>query len=111
MTTTSSVSSAPSVNLGNAQDVCGLVNSSVSLSLAEAVTTKVQPYLDHANEIQTEINTNNTQVAAYQNMQSLLQALQSAAANLSSESLQGSNVFLSRAADLTSNSATPASSI
>jgi len=115
MTTTSSVSSssstAPSVNLGNAQDVSGLTNSSVSLSLAEAVTTKVQPYLDQANAIQTEINTNNTQIAAYQNMQSLLSALQTAASNLTSESLSGSNVFQSRAADLSSNSATPAASI
>ena len=111
MTTTSSVSSAPTVNLGNAQDVSGLVNSSVSLSLAEAVSTKVQPYLDQATAIQTEINTNQTQIAAYQNMQSLLQALQSAAANLTTESLQGSNVFQSRAADLSSNSSTPAASI
>lgn len=111
MTTTSSASSAPSVNLGNAQDVSGLVNSSVSLSLAEAVSTKVQPYLDHATSIQTEINTNHTQIAAYQNMQSLLTALQSAAANLTTESLEGSNVFQSRAADLSSSSSTPAASI
>jgi flagellar hook-associated protein 2 len=114
MTTTSSVSSSsssPSVNLGNAQDVSSLTSGSVSLSLAEAVTTKVQPYLDQATAIQTEINTNNTQIAAYQNMQSLLQALQSAAANLTNESLQGSNVFQSRAANLSSNSSTPASSI
>lgn len=114
MTTTSSVSnssSAPSVNLGNAQDVSSLVSSDVNLSLADAVTSKVQPYLDQATAIQTEINTNNTQIAAYQNMQSLLQALQSAAANLSSQSLEGSNVFQSRAADLSSSSATAASSI
>lgn len=112
MTTTSSVSSSsPSVNLGNAQDVSSLTSGSVNLSLAEAVTTKVQPYLDQATAIQTEINTNNTQVAAYQNMQSLLQALQSAASNLTNESLQGSNVFQSRAANLSSNSTIAASSI
>ncbi len=100
--TTSSVSSAPTVSLGNAQDVSGLVNSSVGLSLAEAVTTKVQPYLDKATSLQTEINTNHTQIAAYQNMQSLLSALQGAASNLTTESLQGSNVFQSRAANLAS---------
>lgn len=109
MTTTSV--SAPTANVGNAQDVSSLTSGSVTLSLAEAVTSKVQPYLDDATAIQTEINTNNTQIAAYQNMQSLLQALQSAAANLTTESLQGTNVFQSRAADLTSSSSTAASSI
>jgi flagellar hook-associated protein 2 len=88
-----------------------LTSGSVSLSLAEAVSTKVQPYLDDASAIQTEINTNTTQIAAYQNMQSLLQALQSASANLTTEALQGTNVFQARAADLTSSSSTAASSI
>jgi flagellar hook-associated protein 2 len=115
MTTTSSVSStspsAPTVNLGNAQDVGSLVASNVDLSLADAVTSKVQPYIDQATAIQTEINTNQTQIAAYQNMQSLLQALQTAASNLTTESLDGSNVFQSRAADLSSSSSTAASSI
>ena len=115
MTTTSSVSSnsssAPTVNLGNAQDVSSLVSSNVNLSLADAVTTKVQPYLDQATALQTQINTNQTQIAAYQNMQSLLQALQSAASNLTNESVAGSNVFNNRAATLSSNSATAASSI
>jgi flagellar hook-associated protein 2 len=113
MTTTSSVSStsAPSVSTGNAQDVSSLTSGSVTLSLAEAVTTKVQPYLDQASAIQTEINTNNTQVAAYQNMQSLLTALQTAASNLTTESLEGTNVFQSRAANLSSSGSTAASSI
>ena len=113
MTTTSSVSSSssPSVNLGNAQDVSSLTAGGVTLSLADAVTTKVQPYLNQASAIQTEINSNQTQIAAYQNMQSLLQSLQSAAANLTTESLQGSNVFQSRAADLSSVGSTAASTI
>ena len=109
--TTSSVSAAPTVSLGNAQDVSGLVNSSVGLSLAEAVTTKVQPYLDQATALQTEINTNHTQIAAYQSMQSLLSALQSAASNLTTESLQGTNVFQARAANLSTNGTTAAASI
>jgi flagellar hook-associated protein 2 len=88
-----------------------LTSGSVTLSLAEAVTTKVQPYLDQATAIQTEINTNQTQIAAYQNMQSLLQALQTAASNLTTESLEGTNVFQSRAANLSSNSSTAAASI
>lgn len=115
MTTTSSVSSnsssAPTINTGNAQDVSNLVSSNVDLSLADAVTTKVQPYIDQATAIQTEINANDTQVAAYQNMQSLLSALQTAAANLTTEPLAGTNVFSSRAADLSSSSATAAASI
>src|SRR5579863_3774180 len=112
MTTTSvSSSSAPSVNVGNAQDVSGLTSGSVNLSLAEAVTTKVQPYLDQATAIQTEINTNQTQIAAYQNMQSLLQSLQSAASNLTTESISGSNVFQSAAANLSSVGSTAASTI
>ncbi|GEM_PF-1441169 len=113
MTTTSSVSSssAPTVSTGNAQDVSSLTSGSVTLSLAEAVTTKVQPYLDHATAIQTEINTNQTQIAAYQNMQSLLQSLQNAASNLTTESLSGTNVFQSRAANLASVGSTAASTI
>jgi flagellar hook-associated protein 2 len=114
MTTTSSVSSsstAPTVSTGNAQDVSGLTTGSVTLSLAEAVTTKVQPYLDQATAIQTEINTNQTQIAAYQNMQSLLQALQGSVANLTTEPLQGSNAFSDRTANLSSNSGVAASSI
>jgi len=115
MTTTSSVSSstpaAPTVNTGNAQDVSGLTQGNVTLSLAEAVTSKVQPYLDQATAVQTEINTNNTQIAAYQNMQSLLQTLQSSVADLTTEALQGSNAFQGRTANLSSNSSTAASSI
>jgi len=113
MTTTSSVSSssAPTVSTGNAQDVSSLTSGSVSLSLAEAVTTKVQPYLDQATAIQTEINTNQTQIAAYQNMQSLLQSLQNAASNLTTESLSGTNVFQSRAANLSSVGTSAASTI
>jgi flagellar hook-associated protein 2 len=113
MTTTSSVSSstAPTVNVGNAQDVSSLTTGSVTLSLAEAVVSKVQPYLDQATAVQTEINTNQTQIAAYQAMQSLLQALQSSVANLTSEPVQGTDAFANRAASLSSNSSTAASSI
>lgn len=118
MTTTSSVSSsvpaptaAPTANTGNAQDVSSLTTGGVTLSLAEAVTSKVQPSIDQATAISTEINTNQTQIAAYQNMQSLLTALQSSVANLTSEATQGANVFGNRVANLSSNSSIAASSI
>jgi flagellar hook-associated protein 2 len=75
------------------------------LSLAEAVSVKVQPYLDRADAIATEISTNKTKVAAYQSMQTLLQALETATSNLSSQSTEGTNIFNSRAANLTSKSA------
>jgi flagellar hook-associated protein 2 len=118
MTTTSSVSSstpsatsAPTINTGNAQDVSSLTSGGVTLSLADAVTSKVQPYIDQATAVQTEINTNQTQIAAYQNMQSLLTSLQSSVANLTSESIEGTNVFNNRVANLSSNSSVAASSI
>ena len=116
MTTTSSVSStnavtAPTINTGSAQDVSSLIAGNISISLADEVTSKVQPIIDQATSVQTEISTNQTKIAAYQNMQSLLQALQTATANLSSQPLQGSDVFESRVANLSSNTATAASSI
>jgi flagellar hook-associated protein 2 len=84
--------------------VSSLTGSNYSLSMAEAVSTKVQPYLVRADAILTEINTNKSKITAYQNMQSALQALQTAAANLSSQATTGTNVFSSRQANLTSTS-------
>lgn len=113
MTSVSSTTTTPpTIKTGNAQDVGNLTAGNINLSLADEVTTKVQPYIDRATSIQTEINTNNTQIAAYQNMQSLLQTLQSTAANLTSESIQGTNVFSGRVANLSGGGGTvPASSI
>lgn len=99
-----SVSTSSSVTTGNATDVSSLQGSSYSLSMAEAVTTKVQPYLDRADAIATEISTNKTKIAAYQTMQTLLQSLETATSNLSSQALEGTNVFTGRAASLTSKS-------
>ncbi len=108
MTTTSGVTStAPTISTGNAQDISGLMAGNVSLSLAEAVTVKVQPYLDQATAVQTNINANQTKIAAYQNMQSLLQALETSVSNLSSQAVQGSNAFDSRVANLSSASNVP----
>jgi flagellar hook-associated protein 2 len=109
--TVSSVSTSTTTSTGNAQDVSSLFTGSVTLSLAEAVTSQVQPYLDRADSIATSINTNQTQIAAYQNMQSLLQALQSSVANLTEEATSGSNVFDGRVANLSSDSSTAASTI
>jgi flagellar hook-associated protein 2 len=113
MTTTSSVTSTPptpTVNTGNAQDVSTLNPGSITVSLNEAVNSKVQPYLDQATAVQTQITANQTKLAAYQNMQSLLQALQSAAANLSTQALEGSNVFNNRTANLSASSTVPGQS-
>lgn len=104
MSSTSSVSTSSSVSTGNAQDVSGVSGSKYSLDLATAVTSKVQPYLDRADAIATQINTNQTKIASYQNMQTLLQALQTAASNLTSEATDGSNVFNTRTASMTSTS-------
>lgn len=98
---TPTTTTAPTVSTGKAQDISGLMAGTVSLSLAEAVTSKVQPYLDQATAVQTQLNGNITKISAYNNMQSLLQAVQSAAANLSSQPLQGSNIFNTRVANLT----------
>ena len=111
MSTSAIGSTAPTVNTGNATDVSGLTSGSINLSLAESVTSKVQPYIDHATAIQTEINTNQTQIAAYQSMQSLLQSLQSSVANLTNEPLTGTSAFNNRVANLSSNSAIAASTI
>jgi flagellar hook-associated protein 2 len=111
VSSTSSSTTTPSVSTGNAQDVSSLSAGSDGVSLAEAVTTKVQPMLDQASAVQTEINTNGSLIGAYTNMQSLLQSLQTAAANLTTEPLSGNNVFDFRSATLTSNSSTSASTL
>ncbi|MDR3440806.1 flagellar filament capping protein FliD [Telmatospirillum sp.] len=100
----STITSSASVSTGNATDVSGLTGSSYSLSIAEAVSTKVQPYLTRADTIATEINTNKSKITAYQSMQSALVTLKAAAANLSSQPTTGTNVFNSRSANLTSAS-------
>lgn len=100
--TTSSVSTSASVGTGNAQDVSSMTNSSYSLSMAEAVSTKVQPYLDRADVVATQISTNKTMISAYQNMQSLLQSLETATSNLSTQAVAGSNAFNARTANMTS---------
>ncbi len=105
------MSTVSSVSTGSAIDVSSLTKGSYTVSLAEAVTTKVQPYLDRADAVKTEINTNSTSIVAYGSMQSLLLSLQSAVANLSTEALSGSNSFNARTASLASLGSTAASSI
>ena len=91
------------VSTGSAVDVSSLTKGSYTVSLQEAVTDKVQPYLDRADAVTTEINTNSSFLTAYQSMQTLLTALQSATSNLSTEAVMGSNTFNARTAALTSN--------
>jgi len=100
---TSSVTSS-TVSTGAAVDVSSLTKGSYTVSLNEAVTTKVQPYLDRADSVQTEIVSNTTTLSAYQSMQSLLLSLESSVANLTSEATLGSNAFKARAAALSSSS-------
>jgi len=90
------------VSTGSAIDVSSLTKGSYTVSLSEAVTTKVQPYLDRADAVTTEINTNSSLLTAYQSMQTLLLSLQSATANLATEAVMGSNVFNARTAAMSS---------
>lgn len=94
------------VSTGSAIDVSSLTAGSYTVSLQEAVTDKVQPYLDRADAVTTEINTNSSFLTAYQSMQTLLRALQSATSNLSTEAVMGSNVFNARTANLSSTGTT-----
>lgn len=105
-----SVSTSSSISTGNATDISTVQSSNYSVSLAEAVSVKVQPYLNRADAIATEISTNKTKIAAYQTMQSLLLALKTSASNLSSQSVEGTNIFTSRSASLTSQAAVSGSS-
>jgi len=75
---TSTVSTNSTVSTGNSTDVSNLSGSKYSLSTAEAVSTKIQPYLSRADSIATAITTNKTKISAYQSMQTLLQAMETA---------------------------------
>lgn len=99
-----------SISTGNAQSVATTSTANASsgattLSLDEMVTLKVQPYLDRADALASEIDDNSTKIAAYQEMQTLLTSLQSAMANLTSQALEGENSFYKRSATMTSTGA------
>jgi flagellar hook-associated protein 2 len=88
---------------------------STGLTLSDYVNADAQmtDYTDQVVGIESTIASNKTLVSAYQNMQSLLQSLQSAAQALAGPDGQSSSadVFAERTASLTSNSSTSASSI
>ena len=115
-----SITSSATTSTGKAQDVSSMFTGTISLSLADEVTGKVQPYIDRADNIATAMNKNAAKYAAYQTMQSLLQVFDSASANLTNEALIGSNALAFRTTNLsaglassatTGASVTPASSI
>ena len=95
------------ITTGNAQNVgstgtSNAASGAVSLSLEEMVSLKVQPYLDRANMFAVQINAGGNKITAYETMQTKLNALKSAMANLTSLSIEGTNAFKSRIASLTS---------
>ncbi|MDY0240612.1 MAG: flagellar filament capping protein FliD [Rhodospirillaceae bacterium] len=99
-----------SITTGNAQNVgsTGSANASTgatTLTLQEMVSGKVQPYLDRADAIATQIDANSQKIASYQQMQTLLMALQSSMANLTTQALEGENSFYKRVATMTSSGA------
>lgn len=99
-----------SISTGNAQSVATTSTANASsgattLSLDEMVKLKVQPYLDRADAISSQIDANSTKISAYQEMQTLLTSLQSAMANLTSQALEGENSFYKRSATMTSTGA------
>lgn len=106
------VSLISTITTGKAQDVGGTgsanaATGAVSLSLEEMVTLKVQPYLDRANMFAVQINSGGSKIAAYETMQTKLNALKSAMANLTSLSIEGNNAFKDRVASLTSTPLLP----
>ena len=73
-----------------------------------------QAKLAKADSLETEVSDNETTIAAYQDMQSLLQTMQDTLENLRgdpSSSGQSSDVFLNRTAYLTSSTSTDADSL
>jgi len=81
------------------------------LTTDEAVTLKVQPYLDRIDSINTKVSANETKISAYQTMQSLLQNLQTYSEYLRAPSDSSKDAFAFRSASLTSSSSTTASSL
>jgi flagellar hook-associated protein 2 len=77
----------------------------------DVLTAKVTPLLDQIDVLTAEVAVNEVQISAYQEMQSLLQALETAVDQLSNPTDGTTNVFDLRTATLTSSDATAASSI
>lgn len=97
------------ITTGNATSIStvGKANSSTgstTLTLDEMISDKVQPILDRADTVSGQIASNKNKIAAYEQMQTLLTALQTASSNLTSQALEGSNSFNKRSTTMTSSS-------
>jgi flagellar hook-associated protein 2 len=81
------------------------------LTTEEAVTLKVQPYLDRIDSISTLITENETKISAYETMQSLLQDLQTYAEYLQNPDDDDNDAFSYRTVSLTSSGSSDASTV
>jgi flagellar hook-associated protein 2 len=77
----------------------------------DVVTAKVQPYLDQIDTINSKISDNETKIAAYEDMQALVQNLANALDVLRNPSDQSSDAFEQRTASLTASGSTDADSL
>jgi flagellar hook-associated protein 2 len=78
------------------------------LSYDDVVTAKVQPLLDQIDTIDSKISENETKIAAYEDMQALLQNLANAVDVLRNPADQSRDVFNNRTAVLSSSGASDA---
>jgi flagellar hook-associated protein 2 len=88
---------------------------STGLTLSDYVSSdqEMTRYTNQIDATSTSISTNSTLISSYQNMKSLLTSLQTAALNLAGKDSQSStaDIFSSRAASLSTNNSTAASTI
>ncbi|HVX77508.1 MAG TPA: flagellar filament capping protein FliD [Bradyrhizobium sp.] len=85
-----------------------------NIDWSELVSEMVAAYTAQADSIETELTDNETKISTYQQMQTLLSSLESAAqvlADPSNPSTSSNNVFLARSATLTSSGDVSASAV
>ncbi|HVY99753.1 MAG TPA: flagellar filament capping protein FliD [Dongiaceae bacterium] len=104
-----SVSSTSSATVSTSQTSSSVARS--GLTADDVVTAKVQPLLDQIDTINDEISSNETKIAAYEDMQALLQNIANAVDALRNPSDQSTDVFNKRSATLTSSGSTAAADL
>lgn len=102
-TSSSSSASTSSSSTSTATSSISSTATSTTLTEADVVEAAYERALEPATELETKLSANETRIAAYQDMQTLLQTLESSLSDLHDSTDTTNDVFSQRAATLSTN--------